>query len=583
MPVNRNALIRYKTIDNCLRNRFKKWTLDDLIHECSETLYEYEGIDKGVSRRTVQMDIQMMRSEKLGYNAPIVVTDKKYYSYEDPAYSITNIPLTDQDLNKLTEVVDILKQFKGFSHFKELSGMVQKLEDKVHTSKTNQRSIIDLEKNDHLKGIDFIDPIYKAIQNKKAIEITYRSFKARTESTFLFHPHLLKEHRNRWFILGNKKKHNTMILALDRIIDLKETENELLHYSEDKFKDYFEHVIGVSVSEHLEPIEVVFFAPHSNAPYISTKPLHHSQTEVTRTDEGVLFSMLVQHNFELERDLLSFGDRVKVISPPRLRATIKERLLFAYDQYETELNEKSLKNYPQQLEATGTIVVNRIHTKRTLKRINTLLGAYQKKHPELENERMFAIRELFKEIPELQEFCININVSRILKQFGEDYFLTKAIFFDKPRKSNWYVTWHQDVPINVTEKIPTEGYKGWTHKRNVTSVMPPDEILHKTITIRIHLDDTTSENGGLKVLPGSHKTRLSDADIKLITNNSVSRNCEVMAGGIHIMKPLLLHSSTKSSNRNKRRVIHLEFNNQELKGDIEWSEKISLKLKKPEE
>ena len=152
MPVNRNALIRYRTIDNCLRNRFRPWTLDDLIEACSEALYEYEGIDKGESKRTVQMDIQMMRSDKLGYNAPIVVIDKKYYTYEEADYSITNIPLTDQDLLKLNEVVEILKQFKGFTHFQELSGMVQKLEDKIHTAKTDQTSVIDFEKNENLRG-----------------------------------------------------------------------------------------------------------------------------------------------------------------------------------------------------------------------------------------------------------------------------------------------------------------------------------------------------------------------------------------------------------------------------------------------
>jgi len=80
MPVTRNALIRYRTIDNCLRNRARKWTLEDLIEACSEALYEYEGIDKGVSRRSIQMDIQFMRSDKLGYNAPIVVLEKKYYT-----------------------------------------------------------------------------------------------------------------------------------------------------------------------------------------------------------------------------------------------------------------------------------------------------------------------------------------------------------------------------------------------------------------------------------------------------------------------------------------------------------------------
>ena len=112
MPANRNALIRYRTIDNCLRNRFRKWTLNDLIDACSDALYEYEGIDKGVSRRTVQADIQVMRSDKLGYNAPIIVLEKKYYTYEEKEYSITNIPLTQQDLGKLSEAVEMLKQLK---------------------------------------------------------------------------------------------------------------------------------------------------------------------------------------------------------------------------------------------------------------------------------------------------------------------------------------------------------------------------------------------------------------------------------------------------------------------------------------
>ncbi|MDR2840914.1 MAG: WYL domain-containing protein, partial [Paludibacter sp.] len=112
MPVNRNALIRYKTIDNCLQNRYRTWTLEDLIDACSDALYEYEGIDKGISRRTIQMDIQMMRSEKLGYNAPIVVYDHKYYKYDDRDYSITNTPLSEQDLRVMSEAVEVLRQFK---------------------------------------------------------------------------------------------------------------------------------------------------------------------------------------------------------------------------------------------------------------------------------------------------------------------------------------------------------------------------------------------------------------------------------------------------------------------------------------
>ena len=108
MPANKNALIRYKTIDRCLRNRYRRWTIEDLVDACSDALYDMEGIRKGVSLRTVQGDIQMMRSDKLGYNAPIEVYDQRYYRYADPQYSITDMPLSEDDFLLLKKAVDLL-------------------------------------------------------------------------------------------------------------------------------------------------------------------------------------------------------------------------------------------------------------------------------------------------------------------------------------------------------------------------------------------------------------------------------------------------------------------------------------------
>ena len=108
MPANKNALIRYKTIDRCLRNRYRRWTLDDLVDACSDALYDMEGITKGVCARTVQMDIQIMRSDKLGYNAPIVVYDKIYYTYADPDNSITEMPLSMDDCLLIKEAITLL-------------------------------------------------------------------------------------------------------------------------------------------------------------------------------------------------------------------------------------------------------------------------------------------------------------------------------------------------------------------------------------------------------------------------------------------------------------------------------------------
>ena len=108
MPANKNALIRYKTIDRCLRNRYRRWTLDDLVDACCDALYDMVGITKGVCARTVQMDIHIMRSDKLGYNAPIVVYDKIYYTYADPDYSITEMPLSMDDCKLIKEAITLL-------------------------------------------------------------------------------------------------------------------------------------------------------------------------------------------------------------------------------------------------------------------------------------------------------------------------------------------------------------------------------------------------------------------------------------------------------------------------------------------
>src|ERR1700744_5521786 len=250
MPINRNALIRYRTIDNCLKNRYKKWTLDDLIDACSDALYEYQGIDTGVSRRTVQADIEMMRSNKLGYEAPIEVVDKKYYTYSDKNYSITNIPLNQQDMRVLTEVSSLLKQFKGFNHFADLSEMVSKLEDKIYTQKTHSPPVIDFEKNDNLKGLEWIEVIRKAIVARKTLCVTYQSFKAREASTFCFSAYLLKEYRNRWFVLGvpHKNRGHLLNLALDRIQSIEEHDEKYRENTDIDFSTYYNDVIGVTKS-----------------------------------------------------------------------------------------------------------------------------------------------------------------------------------------------------------------------------------------------------------------------------------------------------------------------------------------------
>lgn len=130
MPVNKNALIRYKTIDKCLRNRYRRWTLDDLVDACSNALYEMEGIPC-VSVRTVQADLQVMRSDKLGYNAPIEVYDNKFYRYADPDYSISDSPIDDDMYELVTEAVEKLRSCNTSGIPSELGAVLSKVKDKL--------------------------------------------------------------------------------------------------------------------------------------------------------------------------------------------------------------------------------------------------------------------------------------------------------------------------------------------------------------------------------------------------------------------------------------------------------------------
>lgn len=330
MSSNKNALIRYKTIDNCLRNRTKLWTLEDLIDACSDALYEYEGKYDLVSKRTVQLDIQNMRSEKLGYNAPIEVFQKKFYRYSDPDFSIKNIPVNENDIKVMNDAVQILKQFKDFSIFKEMNGVIQKLEDSVYASK--QKAIIHLDKNERLKGLEFIDTLYDAILNKNVLKIEYKSFKARETNYYIIHPQLLKEYNNRWFLITWDEM-TYLTLALDRVISIEKINAEYIDKNIDG-DHFFKEVIGVTVSQRNRPMNVIFWIDKNNAPYVKTKPFHHSQEIIEELEDGTVFKISVQINFELERVILGFGESIKIIQPTKLKKKIIHKLRIAYKNYE---------------------------------------------------------------------------------------------------------------------------------------------------------------------------------------------------------------------------------------------------------
>lgn len=319
--------------------RGRRATLEELIYACNDALYDTNGYGE-VSRRTVQHDIQEMRySQALGYYAPIKVVDKKYYMYEDPEYSITQIPLSSEDMAHLSEAVDLLKQMSAFNGFAGVEDVVNRLEDYVASMRFKVEPVILLESNERLRGLEHITGLHNAIVEKNPVEITYKSFKSAEPQVFCFSPYILKEFRNRWFVFG--KRHDltedfVANLALDRIESITDAPKSEKYRKDRNFKpsEYFKDIIGVTRFEDTQVEHIVFSTTAHEAPYIRTKPFHQSQKEIETLDDGrVLFSIDVIPNRELERDLLGFGEGITVLSPHSLASKLKERL------------EKTVENY----------------------------------------------------------------------------------------------------------------------------------------------------------------------------------------------------------------------------------------------
>lgn len=192
------------------------------------------------------------------------------------------------------------------------------------------------------------------------------------------------------------------------------------------------------------------------------------------------------------------------------------------------------------------------------------------------SENLFAVRQVLKEIPDLFPLVFSDKLKRLISSvFGNDYFVVKSIYFDKPGGSNWFVAWHQDLTISVKEKTEIEGYGPWTTKHNQYAVQPPLHVLENIYTIRIHLDDTDKNNGALKVIIQSHNKGIYRPDT-INRDNETEITCSVPAGGIMLMKPLIMHSSSRTVNDNRRRVLHIEFTNMQFSEGLFWSERQSI-------
>ena len=323
MPANKDFLRRIIIIDQCLRRRQRNWTVAALLDEVNRKLEENFG--KSVSQRTLYDDLKSLNLE---FDAPIETYRsgrQTCYRYADPQFSITRLPVKQEDIDTIRDAIDLLSQVNGFPIAAELSGVLGRLENTIYTNIEGRHALIQFEQNGLATGNQHVHNIFEAIKGKTVLQISYQPF-GKEAKEHIVHPYLLKEFRNRWFLVGRiEGKAQVTTFALDRMRKIRPTRQAFVENDLFDPDTYFESVIGVTLPNGAQPEDIVLRASAQVWPYLQTKPLHASQTILrTYKDGSVKLSLRLVCNYELRMALMSMGPGVVVEAPEGLRGEMRE-------------------------------------------------------------------------------------------------------------------------------------------------------------------------------------------------------------------------------------------------------------------
>lgn len=337
MPTNRNAQLRYNVIDRCLRNRGRKWTWIDILNEVNNALLEDNPNSKGIGKTTLYEDLKDIEYRVYEGEIERIKSDENkktiYLRYTDPNYSISNQPLNEEETNQLKSAIQILSRFKGLPQFEWINEIIPTIESKLGLVRTDTE-VIAFESNIDYEGLAYIPILFNLIIQKRAGNIYYQDFKSEIPYLIEFHPYFLKQYNSRWFIIGLNptKDFKIQTLALDRIKSVTESDKLYIPDSTD-WEDYFSEFIGVT-KMNSEPQKIKLrIMDDEQAAYIRTKPLHQSQKTLRKKDEFYETEITVIPNYELEKLLLSYGDRIQILEPQELRIKLAYRFMKACQMY----------------------------------------------------------------------------------------------------------------------------------------------------------------------------------------------------------------------------------------------------------
>ena len=339
MATNKNALIRYKHLDMLLSDRHHYYDINDLTEKVNDMLLE-EGFQT-VTRRCIEKDLVYLTERP--FCAPIKRfkhNGKNCVAYKNSSFSIFMQEMSQEERHLLREVLNTLGQFDGLDNFEWLDKFKSGLDN------TRRRQIISFSNNPYLQNSNLLGTLFDLISNEVVIRLYYHTFADSTVRSIAFHPYLLKQYNDRWFLLGAADDDGKILtFALDRIDKVESLPEKKYVPCPDDLSNRFEDIVGVTLYED-RPIEhIVFWASDASKDYIMTKPIHESQTSIKgeaennlrdkrpQLDGGAFFSIDCIQNYELIRELCSFGKELIVLEPSSIRDEAFKRISMMVDKY----------------------------------------------------------------------------------------------------------------------------------------------------------------------------------------------------------------------------------------------------------
>ena len=322
MPVDKQVLLRYNVLNRCFRNQFREFTIDDLVDACNEALRKADKQD--VSKRTIQNDINVLEADHgILLDEKLKRGRQRLYRYRDTSYSLPIIRMNDEERNKIQDAIRVLEDFEGDPLYDWARTLLMQVGGGMFNEDSS--SVVSFQSNPDLKGLNLFGKLLQAILTKRTLKIIYTPFGKDSYSERVY-PYHLKQFNDRWYLIAQAVGYETLgHYALDRIESFEEISIPYKE-SEVNFNEYFDDVIGVTVPEQSEPVDVVLRVSNKRFNYIKTKPLHLSQRIISEEDDYTTISINVKINLELISLILSFGPDVEVIAPASLRAMIAKNI-----------------------------------------------------------------------------------------------------------------------------------------------------------------------------------------------------------------------------------------------------------------